>query len=159
MPTGRPGIPPFLSSRHRPRPDDDTHPLEEVLNRAAGIFRMAGHMLGDHLLLFRLHRGLVVCVIDDDAQMGKVPPRVWGPVRPNFAQRPDRPLQTGRPGLVTTHRRGRVMTKTMLPFLASVLLYCSRSQRRTVCERLGVEYEKVILSRCAVGVATGITGG
>src|SRR6516225_12183645 len=84
MPSGLPGIPPFLSSRHRPRPDDDTHPLEEVLNRAAGIFRMAGHMLGDHLLLFRLHRGLVVCVIDDDAQMGKVPPRVWGPVRPNF---------------------------------------------------------------------------
>jgi hypothetical protein len=72
----------------------------------------------------------------------------------------DRPLQkpVGR-DLSQTHRRGRVMTKTMLPFLASVLLYCSRSQRRTVCERLGVEYEKVILSRCAVGVATGITGG
>jgi len=28
------------------------------------------------------------------------------------AQRPDRPLQTGRPGLITTRRRGRVMTVT-----------------------------------------------
>src|SRR6516162_2548999 len=45
-----------------------------------------------------------------------------GPKITSYYKRPDRPLQTGRPGLVTTHRRGRVMTKTILPFLASVLL-------------------------------------
>jgi len=45
-----------------------------------------------------------------------------GPKITSYYKRPDRPLQTGRPGLVTTHRRGRVMTKTILLFLASVLL-------------------------------------
>jgi hypothetical protein len=30
----------------------------EVFNRAADIFRMAGHMLGQRLLLFLLHHGL-----------------------------------------------------------------------------------------------------
>src|SRR5215831_1263750 len=40
----------------------------EVRNRAAGIFRMAGHMLGERLLLFLLHHGLVVSVVDDDPQ-------------------------------------------------------------------------------------------
>ena len=36
-------------------PDDlPQYPLE-VLNRAADIFRMAGHMLGQRLLLFLLH--------------------------------------------------------------------------------------------------------
>jgi hypothetical protein len=36
-----------------------------VLNRAAGIFRMAGHMLGKRL---GLGLGLVVSVVDDDPQ-------------------------------------------------------------------------------------------
>ena len=37
----------------------------EVLNRAAAIFSMAGHMLGERLL----HRGgLVVSLVGDDAQ-------------------------------------------------------------------------------------------
>src|SRR6516165_7484466 len=40
----------------------------EVLNRAADIFRMAGQMLGERLLLFLLHRGLVVDVVDDGRQ-------------------------------------------------------------------------------------------
>jgi len=40
----------------------------EVLNRAADIFRIAGHMLGERLLLFLLHRGLVVDVVDDGRQ-------------------------------------------------------------------------------------------
>src|SRR5262249_26216246 len=59
---------PFLSSRHRPRPDDLIQYPVEVLNRAADIFRMAGHMLGERLLLFLLHRGLVVDVVDDGRQ-------------------------------------------------------------------------------------------
>ncbi len=44
----------------RPRNDHMQYPVE-VLNRAADIFRMAGHMLGQRLLL-RL--GLVVSVDD-----------------------------------------------------------------------------------------------
>src|SRR5262249_51160589 len=40
------------------------YPLE-VLNRAAAIFRMAGHMLGERLLH---RRGLVVSLVDDDPQ-------------------------------------------------------------------------------------------
>jgi hypothetical protein len=38
------------------------YPLE-VLNRAAGIFRMAGHMLGQSLFLFLLHYGLGVSLV------------------------------------------------------------------------------------------------
>jgi len=40
----------------------------EVLNRAADIFRMAGHMLGERLLLFLLHHGLGVSFVDDGTQ-------------------------------------------------------------------------------------------
>jgi hypothetical protein len=46
-----------------PASDDLAQYPVEVLNRAADIFRMAGHMLGKRLLLFLLHHGLVVCVI------------------------------------------------------------------------------------------------
>jgi hypothetical protein len=49
-----------------PRTDDHIHYPVEVLNRAAGIFRMAGHMFGERLLLFLLRLGLVVSV--DDGQ-------------------------------------------------------------------------------------------
>src|SRR5438093_3494821 len=77
MPSGLAGIPPFLSSRHRPRPDDYRHYPVEVLNRAADIFRMAGHMLGKRLLLFLLHRVLVVDVVDDGQLF---PPRRREPV-------------------------------------------------------------------------------
>src|SRR5256714_9248269 len=45
--------------------DDHTQDPLEVLNRAADIFRMAGHMLGQRLLL-RL--GLVVSLVNDDPQ-------------------------------------------------------------------------------------------
>jgi hypothetical protein len=52
------------------RPFDDLlqYPLE-VLNREADMFRMAGHMLGQRLLLF-LHRGglVVFSLVDDDRQ-------------------------------------------------------------------------------------------
>src|SRR5215831_18187337 len=46
-------------------PDDQMHYPSEVPNRAAGIFRMAGHMLGERLLH---RRGLVVSLVDDDPQ-------------------------------------------------------------------------------------------
>src|SRR6516225_10498462 len=45
--------------------DDQTHYPSEVPNRAAGIFRMAGHMLGERLLH---RRGLVVSLVNDDPQ-------------------------------------------------------------------------------------------
>src|SRR5262245_9032025 len=54
--------------------EDFMHYPVEVRNRAAGIFRMAGHMLGKRLLLFLLHHGLVVGVVDDDPQPF---PRRW----------------------------------------------------------------------------------
>src|SRR5262249_38167492 len=44
---------------------DFPHDPTEVLNRAADIFRMAGHMFGEGLLLCR---GLVVSLLDDDPQ-------------------------------------------------------------------------------------------
>src|SRR5262249_9486694 len=47
--------------------DHMQYPLE-VPNRAARIFRMAGHMLGQRLLLFLLHDGLVVSFVDDGMQ-------------------------------------------------------------------------------------------
>src|SRR5258708_3836688 len=37
----------------------------EVFNRAAGVFRMAAHMLGERLLVCR---GLVVSLVNDDLQ-------------------------------------------------------------------------------------------
>src|SRR6516164_576004 len=52
--------------------DDQTHYPSEVPNRAAGIFRMAGHMLGERLLH---RRGLVVSLVDDDPQTF---PLRWG---------------------------------------------------------------------------------
>jgi uncharacterized protein YaaQ len=55
-------------SSNRPGDDLVQYPVE-VLNRAADIFRMAGHMLGERLLLFLLHRGLVVDVVDDGRQI------------------------------------------------------------------------------------------
>jgi hypothetical protein len=48
----------------RPAHDLMQYP-SEVLNRAADIFRMAGHMLGKRLLL---RPGIVVSVVDDDVQ-------------------------------------------------------------------------------------------
>src|SRR6266511_3579512 len=52
------------------RPSDDhVHYPLEVLNRAADIFRMAGHMLGKRLLLFLLHHGLGVSFVDDGLQL------------------------------------------------------------------------------------------
>src|SRR5215471_2985199 len=45
--------------------DDLAQYPSEVPNRAAGIFRMAGHMLGERLLH---RRGLVVSLVDDDPQ-------------------------------------------------------------------------------------------
>src|SRR6516162_4438452 len=58
-----PPLPPDLPLRltyDRPQ-----YPVE-VLNRAAGVFRMAGHMLGQRLLLFLLRLGLFVVFVDDD---------------------------------------------------------------------------------------------
>src|SRR6266545_1297998 len=58
---------PVESSTVRPSDDHVHYPLE-VLNRAADIFRMAGHMLGQRLLLFLLHHGLGVSFEDDGRQ-------------------------------------------------------------------------------------------
>jgi len=43
------------------------YPLE-VLNRAARIFRVVGHMLGQRLLLFLLHHSLGVSFVDGGRQ-------------------------------------------------------------------------------------------
>jgi putative tryptophan/tyrosine transport system substrate-binding protein len=63
-------VPLSLCSPLRNEASDDLgqYPVE-VLNRAADIFRMAGHMLGKRLLFFPLHRGLVVDVVDDGRQI------------------------------------------------------------------------------------------
>jgi hypothetical protein len=53
----------FQGASIRPTYDRPQYPVE-VLNRAADIFRMAGHMLGERLLLFLLRPGLVVFVDD-----------------------------------------------------------------------------------------------
>ena len=45
--------------------DDRPHYPVEVLNHAANIFRMAGHVLGKRL---RLRLGVVVSLVDDDPQ-------------------------------------------------------------------------------------------
>src|SRR5437899_3184413 len=73
MPSGLAGIPPFLSSRHQPHPFPTRRSSDLVLNRAADIFRMAGHMLGKRLLLFLLHRGLVVDVVSSDLRSSSRP--------------------------------------------------------------------------------------
>jgi hypothetical protein len=53
--------------------DDHMQYPFEVLNRAADIFRMAGHMLGQRLL-HRLGLGLVVFFVDDGMQAFPLPP-------------------------------------------------------------------------------------
>ena len=70
-------------SSNRPA-DDLIHYPVEVLNRAADIFRMAGHMLGKRLLL-RL--GLVVSLVNDD------PNREGGRSIPLLRRRPRTGLQ------------------------------------------------------------------
>ena len=64
---GRLAANPSLSAFQNLGGRSDDHPQYpvEVLNRAADIFRMASHVLGERLLL---RPGLVVSVVDDDPQ-------------------------------------------------------------------------------------------
>jgi hypothetical protein len=57
----------FQNPRRLVSDDHIQYPLE-VLNREADIFRMAGHMLGQRLLLFLLHHGLGISFVDDGRQ-------------------------------------------------------------------------------------------
>src|SRR6266446_2525024 len=61
---GRPSYASIGANNELRMHDYPLYPVE-VLNRAADIFRMAGHMLGQRLLL---RRGLVVSFVDGDAQ-------------------------------------------------------------------------------------------
>jgi len=61
------GMPSWASIGANGMHDYPLYPIE-VLNRAADIFMMAGHMLGQRLLLFLLRLGLVVSLVNDDPQ-------------------------------------------------------------------------------------------